>query len=149
MRNFCLGSCNAKIIRFAANERRMESAERANTRLSAFASGRQWRLFGYGYQTSQTVEQLQTSSLLLMWSPDAARRVQQAHSYRHFFLHYGFFFFLLLLLFFAKFASITYLCSQSRTLPCILSLHNFVSSKQLEHDASRIDSVHAHLYPLM
>lgn len=51
----------------------MESSERANTRLSAFTSGRQWRLFGHGYQTSQTVEQLQTFLLLLMWLSDAAR----------------------------------------------------------------------------
>jgi hypothetical protein len=33
----------------------MESTARTDTRLSAVASGRQWRFFGYGNQTSKTV----------------------------------------------------------------------------------------------
>lgn len=53
---FCPGSCNAKNVRFTANEGRMESTERANTRISTITSRRQRRLFRHGHKTSQTLE---------------------------------------------------------------------------------------------
>lgn len=100
---FCPGSCKAKNIRFAANERRMESAERADSRLPAVASGRQRGFFGHGHQTPQTVERLTTKAslppplpLTQRWPPPPSHDACSSHNFvAAFSLYYrisGFFF---------------------------------------------------------